>query len=37
MDRGTLVEQGRHEELLAKRGLYASLWQVQLGLAGSRL
>ncbi len=37
MDRGAIVEQGRHEALLAKRGIYASLWQVQLGLAGSRL
>ncbi|MDH0645383.1 ABC transporter ATP-binding protein/permease [Pseudomonas sp. GD03858] len=26
VDRGTLREQGRHDELLAQRGLYARLW-----------
>lgn len=32
MEYGKLVEQGRHEQLLAKRGIYASLWKVQTGI-----
>lgn len=32
MDRGKLVEWGRHEELLETPGIYASLWRVQSGL-----
>ena len=31
MDYGQLIEQGTHEELLAKNGAYAGLWQVQTG------
>ncbi|MEM7593407.1 MAG: ABC transporter ATP-binding protein, partial [Cyanobacteria bacterium P01_A01_bin.83] len=31
MDYGQLIEQGTHEELLAKDGVYAGLWQVQTG------
>ncbi|GGN34027.1 ABC transporter ATP-binding protein/permease [Streptomyces fuscichromogenes] len=32
MDKGgVLAEQGTHEELLARHGLYASLWQLQAG------
>ncbi|MFD7736944.1 ATP-binding cassette domain-containing protein, partial [Kitasatospora sp. NPDC059800] len=32
MDRGGVVaEQGTHDELLARHGLYASLWQLQAG------
>lgn len=29
LDRGRLVESGTHEELLAKRGLYARMWEAQ--------
>ncbi|MBD1831482.1 ABC transporter ATP-binding protein [Cyanobacteria bacterium FACHB-472] len=32
MEHGKLVEQGRHEQLLAKPGIYASLWKVQTGI-----
>ena len=34
IDQGCIVEQGRHDELLAENGLYAKLWRVQ---AGERL
>ncbi len=33
LDKGRIVEQGRHEELLAQDGIYRSLWRVQTGLA----
>ncbi len=29
LDKGTLVDQGRHEELLARGGLYAQLYEMQ--------
>lgn len=32
MEQGQLVEQGTHEELLERQGIYASLWRVQLGV-----
>ena len=32
MERGQLVEAGRHEELLEKNGIYANLWKVQSGV-----
>lgn len=32
MEHGKLVEQGRHEDLLEKQGIYANLWRVQLGM-----
>ena len=32
MDYGQIVEQGKHEELLAMDGIYASLWRVQSGI-----
>jgi len=31
MDKGTIVEQGSHKELLAKNGVYAKLWAHQSG------
>jgi ATP-binding cassette, subfamily B, bacterial len=31
MEEGQLVEWGTHEELLTHQGIYASLWQVQMG------
>jgi ATP-binding cassette subfamily B multidrug efflux pump len=31
MDRGRIIEEGSHEELVAKGGLYAQLWQRQSG------
>lgn len=31
MEHGELVEQGRHETLLAQQGIYTSLWRVQSG------
>jgi len=31
LDDGELVERGTHEELLARDGLYATLWRVQVG------
>jgi ATP-binding cassette subfamily B protein len=32
MERGQLVEQGTHEELLEQQGVYANLWRVQMGV-----
>ncbi len=32
MDNGQIVEQGKHEDLLALDGIYASLWRVQPGI-----
>lgn len=31
MERGKVIESGRHEELLAHKGVYASLWRIQMG------
>jgi ATP-binding cassette subfamily B multidrug efflux pump len=31
MDRGRLIEEGTHDELIALGGLYAQLWQRQSG------
>jgi ATP-binding cassette subfamily B protein len=35
LDRGTVVEQGTHAELLERGGLYAGLWKEQTGAAGA--
>lgn len=35
MDQGQVVEQGRHDELLARGGLYQQLWQLQAGFTVS--
>jgi len=35
MDQGQVVAQGRHEELLARGGLYQQLWQMQAGFTVS--
>jgi ATP-binding cassette subfamily B protein len=38
MERGRIVESGRHEDLLGREGVYAGLWRVQAGLrAGEAL
>lgn len=31
MERGKIIEQGKHEELVAHNGIYQNLWQVQTG------
>jgi ATP-binding cassette subfamily B multidrug efflux pump len=31
MDKGRIIEQGTHEELIASGGLYSQLWQRQSG------
>ena len=31
LERGRIVEEGRHEALVARGGLYAQLWRVQTG------
>ena len=33
LDKGEITEQGTHNELLAKGGLYANLWNKQMGMA----
>jgi len=34
LDEGRICEQGRHDDLIAAGGIYASLWRVQTGEAG---
>ncbi|MEO1596088.1 MAG: ABC transporter ATP-binding protein [Pseudomonadota bacterium] len=34
LDQGRIVESGTHDALVARGGIYASLWRVQTGLAG---
>ncbi|MBF2026272.1 MAG: ABC transporter ATP-binding protein [Oscillatoriales cyanobacterium C42_A2020_001] len=37
MEYGKLVEQGKHEALLAQNGIYANLWRIQSGLRSEEL
>ncbi len=37
LDEGKIVEQGSHDSLLAQNGLYANLWQLQLGAENNNL
>ncbi len=34
IDQGAVIEEGRHEELIARGGLYKSLWEEQQRLKG---
>ena len=36
LDKGRIVEQGNHQELLEKQGIYAGLWKQQINTANSR-
>jgi ATP-binding cassette subfamily B protein/subfamily B ATP-binding cassette protein MsbA len=36
LDKGRIVEQGNHQDLLAKQGIYAGLWKQQITTANSR-
>ncbi|MEO5817182.1 MAG: hypothetical protein ABIT20_18075, partial [Gemmatimonadaceae bacterium] len=31
LERGRIVEEGRHEELLVRKGLYYAMWRQQVG------
>ena len=31
LDHGQVTEQGTHDELITKQGLYADLWNIQIG------
>jgi ATP-binding cassette subfamily B protein len=31
LDKGTVVEEGRHEDLVRKKGIYSRLWRIQTG------
>jgi len=37
LEEGKVVEQGRHQELLEKGGLYARLWELQQRTSGWRI
>jgi ABC-type transport system involved in Fe-S cluster assembly fused permease/ATPase subunit len=32
LDKGSIIEQGTHKELLARKGQYARLWEIQADL-----
>ena len=37
LERGRIAESGRHEELLAKKGLYSAMWRQQVGEGREKL
>lgn len=37
IDKGRILEQGRHEELVAANGLYARMWRLQHSAGGWRI
>jgi ATP-binding cassette subfamily B protein len=36
LDKGRIVEQGNHQQLLEKQGIYAGLWKQQIDSANKR-
>ena len=36
LERGRIVESGRHDELLANKGLYYAMWRQQVGEGSQR-
>jgi ATP-binding cassette subfamily B protein len=37
LERGRIVESGRHEDLLASKGLYGAMWRQQVGEGREKL
>jgi hypothetical protein len=37
LERGRIVESGRHEDLLASKGLYSAMWRQQVGEGREKL
>jgi len=36
LDKGRIVESGKHADLLERNGIYANLWQVQTGVRAAK-